>query len=292
MNARPLEHLAVAAAPGLFVVLWASGFVGARLGMPYAEPLTFLALRMLAVVGVLVVVIAVTLPPRPGGARLAHNAVAGLLVHGFYLGGVFVAIDRGLATGLVALVVGLQPLLTSTVADRFLGERVTARQWAGLLLGLAGIAMVVSDKTAGGDVPALAWASVAISLVSITAGTLYQKRFGGGIDWRTGFLCQYLAAATLLGLGALLLEARTVQWTAEFVFAVGWLVFVLSFGAVWLLYFMIRRTAATRVASLFYLTPPTTALMAWLLFDERLAPLAVAGMAACAAGVFLVNRAR
>jgi drug/metabolite transporter (DMT)-like permease len=128
-----------------------------------------------------------------------------------------------------------------------------------------------------------------VALVGITVGTLYQKRFGGGIEWRTGFFIQYAAAATLFALGALAFETLKVQWTGEFLFALAWLVFVLSFGAIWLLYFLIRRQAATRVVSLFYLTPPVTALMAWLLFDERLAPLGLLGMAVCVAGVALVN---
>ena len=135
----------------------------------------------------------------------------------------------------------------------------------------------------------MAWAAIAAALVGITVGTPYQKRFGGGIDWRPALCLQYAAAGLLFALGALVFETRVVHWTAEFVFALAWLVFVLSFGAIWLFYFLIRRTAATRVASLFYLTPPLTALMAWALFGERLAPLALVGMAICVAGVFLVN---
>jgi len=185
-------------------------------------------------------------------------------------------------------VVSLQPVLTATLANRWLGERVIARQWIGLLLGLAGVALVVHGK-AGGDTTALGWMAAVVALVGMTIGTLYQKRFGGGIDWRPGFLIQYAAAGVGFALGALLFETRAVRWTPEFLFALAWLVFVLSFGAIWLLYFLIRRQAAARVVSLFYLTPPFTALMAFALFDERLEPLALAGMAICVAGVFLVN---
>jgi drug/metabolite transporter (DMT)-like permease len=163
-----------------------------------------------------------------------------------------------LSAGVIALVVSLQPVLTSTLANRWLGERVLPRQWLGLLLG-------------------------------ITVGTLYQKRFGGGIDWRAGLSVQYATAGVIFIAAAFAFETRVVHWTPQFVFALGWLVLVLSFGAIWLLYFLIRRAAATRVVSLFYLTPPVTALMAWLLFDERLAPLALLGMAICVVGVFLVN---
>jgi drug/metabolite transporter (DMT)-like permease len=210
------------------------------------------------------------------------------MVHGLYLGGVFVAIANGLPAGLAALVVSLQPVLTSTIANRWLGERVLPRQWLGLLLGLAGVYLVVRENTAGATGP-FAWAAVTVAVIGITTGTLYQKKFGGGIDWRHGMCIQYAAAAVLFALGATAFESRVVHWTPEFGFALCWLVLALSLGAIWLFYFMIRRSAATRVTSLFYLTPPLTALMAWALFNERLAPLALFGMAICAAGVFLVN---
>jgi len=285
---RMLEKLAIFAAPGVFVLLWASGFVGAKFGLPYAEPLTFLFLRMMAAVLLLVVTILLTRPKWPSGAGVAHSVATGLMVHGLYLGGVFVAIANGLPAGLAALVVSLQPVLTSTIANRWLGERVLPRQWLGLLLGLAGVYLVVRENIAGATGP-FAWAAVTVAVIGITTGTLYQKKFGGGIDWRPGMCIQYAAAAVLFALGATAFESRVVHWTPEFGFALCWLVLVLSLGAIWLFYFMIRRSAATRVTSLFYLTPPLTALMAWALFDERLAPLALFGMAICVAGVFLVN---
>ena len=163
------------------------------------------------------------------------------------------------------------------------------RQWVGLVLGLSGVYLVVQDKAIVGAATPLAWIAAVVGLVAITIGTVYQKRFGSGIDWRPAMFIQYAAAGILFALGATAFETRSVRWTAEFLFALGWLVFVLSFGAIWLLYFLIRRAAATRVVSLFYLTPPVTALMAWSLFGERLAPLALVGMAVCVAGVFLVN---
>lgn len=280
--------LAVLAAPGVFLVLWASGFIGSKLGMPYAEPMTFLSIRMAAVVALLGAIVAATRPKWPDRAGLWHSAVVGLLMHGCYLGGVFVAIDQRMPAGLVALIVSLQPVLTSTLANRLLGERVTPRQWLGLALGIVGVYLVVRGRTEGEGTLA-AWIAVAVSLVGITAGTLYQKRYGGSIEWRTGFLVQYAVSGAVFVLGALLFETRVVQWTGEFVFAVAYLVLVLSFGAVWLFYFLIRRTATTRVVSLLYLMPPVTALMSWALFDERLSPLALAGMAVCVAGVALVN---
>lgn len=286
---RSPADFAVFAAPALFVVLWASGFIGAKFGLAYAEPLTFLTLRMAAIVVLLGAVIAVMRPKWPGRAGMMHSAFTGLMVHGLYLGGVFVSIENGLSAGLVALIVSLQPVLTSTIANRWLGERVLPRQWLGLVLGLAGVYLIVRENIAGGETHPLAWPAAAVALIGISVGTLYQKRFGGGIDMRTGLLLQYTAAGTLFGLGAFAFENRAVQWTPQFIFALSWLVFVLSFGAIGLLYFLIRRSAATRVVSLFYLTPPVTALMAWLLFDERLPPLSLLGMAICVTGVFLVN---
>jgi drug/metabolite transporter (DMT)-like permease len=286
---RTLEEFAVFSAPAVFVLLWASGFIGAKLGLGYAEPLTFLALRMITVVVLLAIIIAATRPKWPHANGLMHSAATGLMVHGLYLGGVFVAIENGLSAGLVALIVSLQPVLTSTVANRWLGERVVARQWCGLALGLAGVYLVLEAKIATGEATPLAWLAATVALVGITVGTLYQKRFGGGIDWRPGLFIQYGTALVIFALGALAFETRVIHWTPQFIFAVGWLVLVLSVGAVWLLFYLIRRSAATRVVSLFYLTPPVTALMAWLLFDERLAPLALVGMAVCVAGVFLVN---
>jgi len=279
---------AVFSAPAVFVVLWASGFIGAKLGMPYAEPMTFLTLRMALVAAVMAIIVVVTRPAWPSRQGVGHGIVAGLLVHGVYLGGVFVSIDQGLPAGFTALVVSLQPVLTSTLANRLLGEKVSALQWAGLGLGIVGVYLVVHGRTEG-EAPPVAWIGATIALFGITIGTLYQKRFGGGIDWRSGFLIQYLSACALFVVGALAFETRQVRWSWELAVALAWLVFVLSLGAIWLLYFLIRKQAATRVVSLFYLTPPITALMAWALFGERVALLSLAGMGVCVLGVALVN---
>jgi drug/metabolite transporter (DMT)-like permease len=283
------ENLVIYAAPALFVVLWASGFIGAKFGLPYVEPLTFLTIRMIAVVALLTILAVVTRPTWPDMLGIRHSIVAGLLVHGVYLGGVFVSIDRRLPAGLSALIVSLQPVLTSTIANRYLGERVVARQWVGLALGIAGVYLVVADKTVAGEATALGWAAAVCALIGITIGTLYQKRFGGGIDWRAALITQYTAAGALFAFGSLLFESQKIEWTIELIGALAWLVLVLSLGAVWLLYFLIRRSAATRVTSLFYLTPPVTALMAWLMFGEHLGVLALVGMGVCVTGVFLVN---
>jgi drug/metabolite transporter (DMT)-like permease len=286
---RTFEQLVIAAAPSLFVVLWASGFIAAKFGLPYVEPLTFLTLRMIGIVILLGAVIVLTRPKWPDRIGIFRSALTGLMVHGLYLGGVFVSIENGLSAGVIALLVSLQPVLTSTIANRWLGERVVPRQWLGLALGLAGVYLIVRENVAAGEAKPVAWLFGTLALIGITVGTLYQKRFGSSIDWRTGMWVQYVAAGILFALGAAMFENRVVQWTPQFVFALSWMVFVMSLAAVWLLYYLIRRSAATRVVSLFYLTPPVTALMAWLFFDERLAPLALAGMASCVAGVFLVN---
>jgi drug/metabolite transporter (DMT)-like permease len=206
---------------------------------------------------------------------------------------VFAAIKAGLPSGLAALIVGLQPVLTALVAGKVLGERISLRQWMGLGLGLAGVAMVLSTRLTGVELAALPWADLAFagaSLLGMTAGTLYQKRFCTGMDLRTGAVVQYAAAGLLMWPAAALTETMRVDWTAEFIFALAWLVLVLSVGAISLLMTLIRMGEAARVASLFYLVPPVTALMAWALFDERLGALGLAGMGVAALGVALVIR--
>ncbi len=285
---RRLDEVAIFVAPGLFVILWSSGFIGGKFGLPYAEPMTFLFLRMAAVVALIGSIVLLTRPVWPDRAALAHSAVTGLFVHGCYLGGVFVALNNKMPVGLVALVVSLQPVLTSTLANRVLGERVLPRQWAGLLLGIVGVYLVVHSRTEG-EGSLTAWIAATIALIGMTIGTLYQRRFAGETDWRVNFLLQYAASAVAFGLGAWLFETRFVQWNLHLVLAFVWLVFALSFGAIWLLYYLIKRRAAARVVSLFYLTPPVTSLMAWAMFGETLALLAIVGMVICAVGVALVN---
>ncbi|MBI2236420.1 MAG: DMT family transporter [Magnetospirillum sp.] len=279
--------------PAVFVLLWSTGFIGAKFGLPYAEPFTFLALRFALLLVILGIAVPALRAPWPSARLAAHLAVSGVLVHGVYLAGVFGAIHRGVPSGLTALIVGLQPLLTAVVVGPVLGERVTPRQWLGFLLGLAGVAMVLSTRLSGISFAGFGWDGVAFALAAllgITAGTLYQKRFCTGMDLRSGTLVQYVAALVLLTPAALLFENLDIRWSLSFVFALGWLVLVLSLGAIMLLMTLIRLGEAAKVASLFYLVPPVTALMAFLLFDEALSPLALAGMAAAAAGVALVVR--
>lgn len=286
---RDLEKLAARAAPAVFVVLWSSGFIGTKYALSGAEPLTFLTIRMVYVSVLMIGIIAVVRPAWPRGADIGHSIIAGLLVHGFYLGGTSVAIYLAVPAGLSALVPGLQPILVSTLANRWLGERVTLLQWAGLVLGLSGVLLVLHSRSIAGD---LGWGylGTVVALISITLGTLYQKRYCTKIDWRTGNFIQFMACAVMFSTGALLFETREVVWSKEFILGVSWLVIALSIGSIGVLYWLIRRSAATQVASLFYLVPATTALMAYVLFDEHLHWLGVLGMAISAAGVFLVNK--
>lgn len=283
------NNLIARLAPAVFVFLWSTGFVAAKYGMPYAEPLTFLWVRMAAVVIILAVIVLAARPRWPNWAETGHSVVTGILVHGFYLGGVFVAIAQGVPAGISALLPGLQPVLMATLANRWLGEKVTPWQWGGLALGVLGVLLVLNDRTIFGAGTPLGWTASAVSLLGITVGTLYQKRHGGAIDWRSGNLIQYAAATALFLAGAWMFETGGIRWTTDFVLAMAWLVIVLSIFAVGLMYWLIRRAAAANVASLFYLVPATTALLAWLLFDERLNLAAIAGMALCAGAVLIVN---
>ncbi len=276
--------------PLIFVLLWSTGFIGARLGLPHVEPLTFLLIRYAAVLVLMLAIAVGTRAPWPKNAReWMHIGTAGLLLHAVYLGGVFIAISRGLPAGVTSLVVGLQPLLTAIAAGWFLGETVSTRQWVGLLLGFVGVGLVVFGKTgAGFGVAALVPAVVA--LVGITAGTIYQKRFCPKFDWRTGVIAQFLPTALVTGVAAWATESMRVEWTGAFVFALGWLVLVLSIGAISLLNWLIRHGDVVNIAALFYLVPPCTALFAWLLFRDTLSGVALGGMALAVSGVYLARR--
>jgi drug/metabolite transporter (DMT)-like permease len=277
-------------APFLFVFFWGTGFLGAKFGLPHAAPLAFLLVRYLLVISLMSLLALAWRAPWPrDGRQWLHIGVSGLLVHALYLGGVFIAISKGLPAGITALVVGLQPLLTATVAGRLLGETVLPRQWLGLGLGFVGVALVVARKVGEGFALDALWPALA-ALGGITAGTLYQKKFAPHFDWRSGAVAQFLPTAIITGAIVLATDGYRIDWTGEFVFALGWLVLVLSVGAISLLNWLIRHGSAVNVASLFYLTPPTTALFAWLLFGETLSGYALVGMALAVWGVTLARR--
>jgi drug/metabolite transporter (DMT)-like permease len=274
----------------LFVLLWSTGFLGAKFGLPHAAPLAFLLIRYLLVISLMAsLALALRAPWPRDGRQWFHIGVSGLLVHGLYLSGVFISISMGLSAGVASLIVGMQPLLTATLAGWLLGEAVLSRQWLGLVLGFAGVALVVANKLGSGFgsdalLPAFA------ALLGITAGTLYQKKFCPHFDWRSGAVAQFLPTAVVTAAIVLVTDDYRVDWTGEFIFALGWLVLVLSVGAISLLNWLIRHGSAVNVASLFYLTPPTTALLAWLLFGETLGGLALVGMALAVWGVYLSRR--
>jgi drug/metabolite transporter (DMT)-like permease len=281
----------LAAMPGVFVVLWSSGYVFGKLGLPYAGPATFLFLRFCIVVALMLPVALFTRAAWPRSWRAAgHIVVAGLLVQAAYLGCVFAAIHYGVPAGLAALIVSIQPLLTAALVGKLLGERVTPRQWLGFVLGLVGVALVVEHKLSFAGAELWGFVFCLAGLAAITIGTIYQKKFGGGMDLRTGSVIQFAASALVMAPIAFGVEGLRVEWSADFVIALGWLCLVLSIGAITLLFILIREGAAGKVASLFYLVPPVTALMAWGLFGETLGVFGIVGMAVAAVGVALVNR--
>lgn len=277
-------------APALFVVLWATGFVVARLAMPHAPPLGFLALRFAATLVALAPLILLARAPWPDRRTAGHLAVAGLMIHAAYLAGVWAAVAAGMSAGVVALIVNLQPVLTAIWMA--LGtERIGARRWLGLALGFGGVALVVAHRVGTEGLAPSSVALAALGLVAITAGTLYQRRYAPSFDLRTGSFVQYAAAfAATAPLAAVLEPDARWDWGAPLAFALAWSVFALSIGGVFLMYLLNRRGSATRVASLFYLVPPVTALQAWLLFDEPFGVRAAVGMGLVALGVALVVR--
>lgn len=280
-----------AAMPFVFVVLWSTGFIGAKFGLPYAGPLTFLALRFAIVTAVMLLVALASGAAWPKTWQgVGHMAVVGILLQGAYLGGVFYGIAHGISAGLAALIAGLQPVLTAALVGAFLGERVAPRQWLGLVLGLAGVVLVLWSKLVFDPNQEIGLATVTLGLVGITVGTLYQKRFCGGFDLRAATVIQNATAGLVMLPLALLNEDLHVTWSAGFVFALSWLCLVLSVASTILFLYLLRHGAASRIASFFYLVPPVTALMAFLFFGEILGPVALIGIAVTAVGVALVNR--
>ncbi|MCC6466968.1 MAG: EamA family transporter [Alphaproteobacteria bacterium] len=288
--------------PALFVFLWSTGFIATKAGLPFAEPLTFLLLRF-AIVAALMLPVALVGGARwPRGIMILHVAVVGVLIQAGYLGGVFVAISRGIPAGVSALIVGAQPLLMALMAWPMTGERVAPVQWLGLVLGFAGVGLVMASRFGFGAVDTLGSDPLGsdplgiglcvMATVAIALGSIYQKRYCVAVDLRSGAVVQYVAALLPMLVLAPALETMEVHWTPHFLLLMVWLVLVLSIGAVSLLYVLIRRGAAADVASLFYLVPPTTALMGFLLFGETLSAITILGMVLAAVGVALVNRPR
>lgn len=272
----------------LFVLIWSTGFVIARLAMPYVEPATFLFWRF---AGVLMAIAAFSLLWRitwPSRSQIKHIAVAGLLLQFGYLLGVWFAVRLGMTAGLVAIIVGLQPILTAWFAA-WISEKVSPRQWIGLGFGFAGVALVVFEKIGFAHIPFASYVLAFIALLSITFGTLYQKKYCPVFDLRAGSSIQFGVSAVLCFFCMYFFESGVMVWNAPVIGALLWAIFPLSIGSISLLFMMIRKGAATKVTSLLYLTPPTTALMAWLLFDEPFTWLMLGGLGLTMAGVMLVN---
>ncbi len=278
--------------PPLFVLLWATGFIGARYAMPWAEPFSFLAVRF-AIAAAIFVVLGLALGrSRISFTQATHSMIAGALLHGVYLGGVFWAIRNGMPAGLTALIIGLQPLITAVLAGRVLGEKVEPRHWTGLALGFMGIAVVLAPKlgeVTAGITPATLIVCF-IGAIGISVGTVWQKKYVGQADLVAGTLWQYVGGAALAAIAALLLESGTYTMNGELAFAMAWLVLVLSIGAVFLLMVMIRQGEMSKVSSLFYLVPIVTAIMAWILFGESLTVVQMIGMAITTVGVGMAPR--
>lgn len=291
------QALFVTLSPMIFVLLWSTGFVGARLSAPYADPLTFLFVRFV-IAGSILLPLAMwrkqVFPRR--FLAICHSAVAGILLHAIYLGGVFYVVRHGLPIAICALIVSLQPALASVAAALWLREKLSGQQLAGLILGFAGVAAVLYPQLSSLDVSAElsnAWVNISVTilaLLGITAGTIYQKRFCGGTDILPGVVIQFFASAVVIFCAAALLEDMKIEWNEQSIFALLWLVFVLSIGAILILLYLIERRAVSSVNALFYLSPALVAIEGYFLFGQTLHFVAIMGFVCSLCGVYLITR--
>ncbi|WP_423681051.1 DMT family transporter [Undibacterium sp. WLHG33] len=275
--------------PAIFIFIWASGYVVAKYGLPYAEPLTFLCMRYMGVVVMMLTLAILMRAPWPARKDLLPIAIAGILMQALYLGGIWCAVKLGMPAGVAALIANVQPILTAVMGP-FIGERIRGRQWLGLAFGIAGVGLVVANKI---SVVALSLTSVSLAVMALfamTSGTLYQKKTCPSFDVRTGQVIQFAASLLVTAPFAWMLETQTILWTPQFFGALAWSVLVLSGIGISVLYIMIRHGEATKVTSYMYLVPAVTAAMAWLMFGEKFTLTALAGMAIALAGVALVVR--
>lgn len=289
----PISQRWVPLIPLVFVLLWSTGFIAAKFALPYIEPFTLLLVRMLITMVLLFLLIQIMRTPWPSPRNALHQMVVGSLIHAAYLGGVFAAIKLQMPAGVAALIVGLQPILTALLAWLLLSNHLRISQWLGLLLGLAGVSLVIieSGNISDASISTPAIFAILIALFGISIGTLYQKRYGQGSPLLTGSFFQYLATALWMSLLSFGLETREIHWSLPLLGALAWLVIVLSIAAILLLMVIIREGEAARVASYFYLVPPVTALQGWLFFDEQLSVLALLGVTAAVIAVYLVIKA-
>ena len=279
-------------APSVFVLLWSTGFIGVKYGIPYAPPFYFVAIRMAIAALLLFIAIAFLRKSQPiTRAIIWPSTIIGLTLHGAYLGGCFFAVSRGLPAGVTALIVSLQPVLVSLFAARYLGEPLKARAVSGLILGLLGLFVVVIPRINMSGANAISLVSIAACVVGLlggTSGTILQKKYGGAIPTLSGTSIQYAATAVVLLTLALIFEKPEIQWTAKFIGALTWLVLALSFGAILLLFFLLSHGSAASVSSLYYLVPAVTAIEAYFFFDEHISMISLIGTAITVTGVWLV----
>ena len=280
-------------APALFVLLWSTGFTGIRYGIPYAPPFTFIAIRMaFASVLLALISLAITRHFKYDKATIGKSALVGLTIHGAYLGGCFYGVKQGMPAGITALICSLQPVLVSVFSSLFFGEKLTHRKWLGLGLGLAGLVLVIAPKLEGsGDqvLPTVGVIAIFIALLGGTTGTLLQKKFGAGVEVLSGTSWQYVATGILMGSLALIFEGdQSITWNAPFIFSLIWLIVALSIGAILILYFLLARSSASSVSSLYYLVPAVTAVEAYFLFGETISMVTALGTLVTIAGVALV----
>lgn len=289
--ATPDKAFLAKTAPAIFVLLWATGFLAAKLGVPYAHALTILSLRFALAAAMMIAIALLTGAPWPRSwRRVGHIAVTGILLHAIYLGACYIAIYAGMPAGMAALIVGFQPILTAAFAGPLLGERMRPVQWLGIFIGFVGLMMVLWERLVIDLSHPIALIMALLSLLGITAATIYQKRFCPNFDLRSGAAIQYIAASIVIVPAAFLLGIGDIVWAPAFIFALAWLVIVLSGISIALLSWMISRGAASKVASLFYLTPPIAAVGSYFMFGETLSSLALAGMAVIVSGLYLLNR--
>lgn len=290
--AMSVKTLLTGAAPAIFVLLWSTGFIGAKLGAPWSNPFSFLFVRFAIVAAILGFFCVLTRVRWPSRADALHSMLTGFLVHGVYLGGVFWAIDNGMPAGISAIIIGLQPIITAIVARLVLNEAMTPRHWIGFILGLFGLCLVLAPKIGLIDtgVSMITIFACFAGALGISVGTVYQKRFLGGVDLRSGTFYQYIGALPLMAAGIPLDGGYFIEWTGEFIFALTWLVVVLSIGAISLLMLLIRQGAVSSIASLFYLVPVATAIEGYLLFGETLTMVQIIGMFIVVAAVVLARK--
>ena len=277
-------------APALFVLLWSTGFVGAKYGLPYADPFVFLSVRiLLAALLLFALARALRMPVRIGRGAIARSGLIGFFLHACYLGGVFYSIAQGLPAGVAAVVTSLQPVLVSLIAVKVLGEQLRIRQVAGLLIGLVGVVMVLGPSI-DAQIPLAAIIAILVALIGSTTATLLQKKLGADIPLISGTAYQYLFSGCVLGVIALATQETSITWSLRFTAAFVWLVLVLSVGAILLLLWLLNSGSAAKVSSLFYLVPPATAIEAFLLFGEKVNTQGFLGIGITALGVWLVMR--